>query len=230
MDGETIEEISTVDGMRYIKSVGPDGSVTISAERAYTTPHWTTNSRDFLDGTMGGWQTYRADLERIYDYENLAKKAGFLDEEELKVQVEKKKSYNKGEHIVACSNEGDLTPDRVLKTLSAVKGRLMMDLAPVQVKSIECIMTPTVRQNIVTASRKLKMYGKPRPIIASFDEFGKRLPDEIEIGNTSGITLKIVDPKDYGEYYFELKGIEFPRIDYSVDHYGDFVVPEDLPF
>lgn len=156
-----------------------------------------------------------SDLRRFY----------MESEEESKVEVIRKESHDSGEHIVACYNEKDLAPENILKTLSAVKGKLMIDIAPIRIRKIECYMTPQVRKNIVTASKRLKMYGKKRPIIARFDEYGNRLPDEIDIGTSRGITLKIIEPEKYGPYYLELKGLESPdnNFVYSVD-------PEDLPF
>lgn len=141
------------------------------------------------------------------------------------MEIVRKQSHSSGEHIVACSNEKDLSAENILKTLSAIKGKLMIDAAPIHLRKIECSMTPLIRKNIVTASKKLKMYGKKRPIIARFDEYGNRLPDEIDLGTAQGITLKIIDPEDYGEYYLELKGVEFEPTYYSprMDDY-------DIPF
>jgi hypothetical protein len=108
-----------------------------------------------------------------------------------------------------------LSVERVLTTLSAVKGRLMFEIAPIHIKEIQCKMTPMVKKHIIDASKKLKMYGKKIPIIPSFDEYGNRLPDEIEIGDSRGITVQIVDPESYGNVYFELKAIEFPSVEYT---------------
>lgn len=116
------------------------------------------------------------------------------------------------EYMVYCKNTRDLAIDKILTTIAAVKGKLMFEIAPFYIKEIQCKMTPSVRKCIVEAGKKLKMYGKSSPIIASFDEYGNRLPDQIEIGNNRGILVKIVDPSEYGEAYFELKAIELPFI------------------
>ena len=131
------------------------------------------------------------------------------------MNVFSKTSEDGREHMVICKDECELALDHVLTTLSAVKGKLMADIAPIHIQTIICKMTPSVRKNIVTASKKLEMYGKKMPIIARFDEFANRLPDEIEIGTSSGITLQIVDPQDYGEFYLELNAIEFPSSEYT---------------
>ena len=126
-------------------------------------------------------------------------------EDESKVSVRKIESHVMDEQAVVCDDPKDLSVERILTTLSVVKGKLMWEVAPRRVESLECSITPAVKQNIITASKKLKMYGKEMPIIPHFDEWGTRLPDEIVIGNHSGITLKIVNPEDFGEFYYELK-------------------------
>ena len=228
MEPNNVETIATIDGIIYEKRVSPTGDVSIIAKPS---PYYTTE-------TATDWRNYDMTSRTmdtglsIYDWQEIRNSLKREIEESESVNVEKKKSYNSGEHIIACSNADDLSTDRILKTLSAVKGRLMLDVAPVHIHTIECIMTPAVRKNIVTASKRLKMFGKKRPIIARFDEYGNRLPDEIEIGDTNGITLKIVDPSDYGEYYFELKGTEFPQTEYKIRMDSDYVEDEfdDLPF
>jgi len=155
------------------------------------------------------WGSYSTTL----DYEDFMKEIG--KEEETKVEIIMIKSSKKGEHIASCQNKQDLSVDRVLNTLSAVKGRLMLDVAFSRIQKIECSISPAVRKNIVTASKKLKMYGKTRPIIARFDDYGNRLPDEIELGTSNGVALKIVDPKIYKDYYLEIKVIEFSDSEYE---------------
>lgn len=130
---------------------------------------------------------------------------GLDKEDESKVSVRKIESHTTDEQAVVCDDPKDLSVERILTTLSVVKGKLMWGVAPRRVESLECSITPAVKQNIITASKKLKMYGKEMPIIPHFDEWGTRLPDEIVIGNHSGITLKIVNPEDFGEFYYELK-------------------------
>lgn len=132
------------------------------------------------------------------------------------VDVKTIESYNDNERIVMCNNINDLTVDRVLKTLSIAKSKLMIECTPIHVKKIECSMTPLVRKNIISASKKLKMYGKKIPIVARFDEYGNKLPDEIEIdGINNGIILNFVDSNEYGEFYLELKGIMSPKSSYD---------------
>lgn len=157
------------------------------------------------------------DWSKVFSWEELMKKLG--KEEEGKVNVISKKSADKYEHIVCCEDMIDLSVERVLTTLSAVKGRLMFEIAPIHIKEIQCKMTPMVKKHIIDASKKLKMYGKKIPIIPSFDEYGNRLPDEIEIGDSKGITVQIVEPEKYGTVYFELKAIEFPSVEYKEGWY-----------
>lgn len=156
-------------------------------------------------------------------------------EEELKVKIDKIQSSREGEHIMTCQNKDDLKQENILVTISAVKGKLMFEIAPIHVKEIICSMTPQVRANLVAAGKRLRMYGKKAPIIPSFDEYGNRLPDQIEIGDSKGITVNIVDPKEYGELYFELKAMEFPSSTYAINrdkfYTGDFITSDfDIPF
>lgn len=236
-DGSICEQTIHPDGSIYEQTTYPDGHVErklirppcyspyvynacgeavpiISEAAAYTHYAGTAST------TASNWSI--RDYDRIRRY--------FESEEERSVNVVRKKSYKSGEHIVACCDEKDLSIENVLKTLSAIKGKLMIDVAPIHIKTIECSITPQVRQNIITASKKLKMYGKKRPIIARFDEYGNRLPDEIDLGTSQGITLKIVDPEKYGIFYFELKGIEFPRIEPTFEFEPSFIDEDDLPF
>lgn len=149
-----------------------------------------------------------------------------LDDKEVKhkVNVHKKETPIQEERVVVCDDWKDLTVEHILTTLSVVKGRLMLELSPNRVKKLECSITPAVKQNIITASKKLKMYGKEMPIIPHFDEWGNRLPDDIKIGDHSGITLKIVNPEDFGEFYYELKATTFPA---DESYYDPF---DDIPF
>lgn len=84
-------------------------------------------------------------------------------------------------YMVSCNEEKDLTAERILKSLSIMKGKLEIDCAAIRVNKIECYMTPAVKTNIIKAGKRLAMYGKPRPFVARFDEYGNQLPDEISI-------------------------------------------------
>lgn len=181
MAPDTIE-VTTLDDTyrRYITHpMGPD-YVYGSSELVWSSPY---------EPSALSMHDYYDEMKRKYEKK--------VDEE---MDINEIKSSRQGEHIWSCQNKEDLTVDRVLRTLSAVKGRLMLDVAPIHIEKIECSITPEVRANIISASKKLKMYGKKKPIIARFDEYGNRLPDEIDISGTcDGILLKIVDPKEYGE-------------------------------
>lgn len=134
-------------------------------------------------------------LSSIMSWEEYAEEMGRKEEAEVNIIS---RDYPGGEHAVICDTVLDLLPEKILTTISAVKGKLMFTIAPVHIKEIQCKMTPDVRNNIIEASKKLKMYGKKSPIIPSFDEYGNRLPDQIEIGGSKGITVQIIDPQDVG--------------------------------
>ena len=232
---DNVEVITNVDGSIYEKITRPDGKVEMRVVRPPCYSPYMYNGYGEVVPIMSREAAYThytgtatASSITFRDYNELQRY--FESEEERNVNIIRKESYNSGEHIVACCDEKDLSIENILKTLSAIKGKLMIDIAPIHIKTIECSITPQVRQNIVTASKKLKMYGKKRPIIARFDEYGNRLPDEIDLGTSQGITLKIVDPEKYGRFYFELRGIEFPRIEPTFEFEPSFIDEDDLPF
>lgn len=160
-------------------------------------------------------------------YEEVLKATG--REEELKVDIHSKEANRN--HIVYCENEKDLSSGNILLTLSAMKGRLMYDIMPIAIQGLECKMTPAVKQQLIEASKRLRRYGKKSPIIPRFDEYGKRLPDEIEIGDHRGIQISIVDPAYKGNLHLELIAKEFDLVEdthnqsWSTYGYGD-----DVPF
>ena len=235
-DGSIYEQITHPDGHIERKLIRPPcyspyvynthGEAIPIISEAATCTHYADTASSVTSWSMRDYDRIRKYFES--DYDKIRKY--FKSEEEKSVNIVRKKSYNAGEHIVACHDEKDLSIENVLKTLSAIKGKLMIDVVPIHIKTIECSITPQVRQNIITASKKLKMYGKKRPIIARFDEYGNRLPDEIDLGTSQGITLKIVDPEKYGIFYFELKGIEFPKIEPTFEFGPSFIDEDDLPF
>lgn len=121
---------------------------------------------------------------------------------------------NDDECKIICEDPIQLSQENILKYLPAFKGKLMLQVAPIQVKRIECDMTPAVKNNIVRAYKKLQMYGKTPPIIPRFDEYGNRLSDKINIDAIEGTEIHIIDPEEYGEYYFSLKAIKLkPLVD-----------------
>lgn len=140
-------------------------------------------------------------------HSEILKSLGRKEEAEVKVNM---KQPCKGKHVAYIDDAQFLTQDKILTTLSAIKGRLMLETAPIHIKELQCSMTPETRKNIVAASRRLRMYGKKMPIVARFDEWGNQLPDTIDFGDSfDGVTLKIVDPTEKGDLYLELTAIEF---------------------
>lgn len=174
------------------------------------------------------WEPYSTTL----DYEDFMRQIGKEEEAKVKVNVE----YFKGKHVCCVRETLDLLPERILITLSAVKGRLMMEVAPIHIKEFQCSMTPAVRKNIIQASKRNRMYGKKMPIIARFDEYGNPLPEQIELNDAPGVNIRILDPADYGELYFEMVAIEFPSNDYTITRDASWFSsdslfsPDDIPF
>ena len=141
-----------------------------------------------------------------------------------KVRMDKRREpqYMGERYRVVCENSADLLPDRVLKNLSIVKSKLMMECAPYRIWKIECKMTPAVKQNIIKAYRRNNMFGKKTPFIARFDEYGRRLEDDVHLDTLEGMTINIVNPDDYGPLYLEFTGLTEEPYSHSYE--------EDLPF
>lgn len=129
------------------------------------------------------------------------------EDKELNIMERKECFEDKTNYIISCEDETNLDQNHVLKTISSMKAKLFMMCLPIHVEYIECKMTSQVKQNIIIAYKKLHMYGKKLPFIARFDEYGKRLSDEVKIETLKGMNIQIVDSEDYGDFYLEFKGI-----------------------
>lgn len=153
-----------------------------------------------------------------------------LEMEEPKMSMREERDHRSlgRRYAVACSHEPDLTQDRILKSLSSMKAKLMMKCAPVKVENIECRMTPVVKNNIIMAYKRLEMYGKKTPFVARFDEYGRRLSDEVKIDVMKGMTIKILDPEEYGPYHIEFEGIVYDNI--LRDYTSAYDYTDDVPF
>lgn len=130
-----------------------------------------------------------------------------------KMELEQYKA-DKSDHYrraVVCREYKDLSSERILKSLSIMKSKLLMDSALIKIEKIECKMSPMVKNNIIKAYRKVSMYGKKTPFVACFDDYGRRLPDEIKIDTIRGVDLKIVNPMECGDNYlsFEVIGSKY---------------------
>lgn len=179
-------------------------------------------------GYYGGYTDTPVVIHRDYKFENPDMIWGTFDVPDLtsdkkegpEVSIHKLETGAPNEFAAVCSDHKELSADNVLTTLSAVKGELMLSLVTREVKMLECSVTPAVKENLLTAGRRLRMYGKPPPIVPQFDEWWNRLPDEIHVGDSEGITLKIVDPEEYGTFYLALRATAEPI---QTDSYYDSI-------
>ena len=126
---------------------------------------------------------------------------------DIKILREELKDIMGTNYRVVCKNNIDFDPKRILKNLSIMKSNLMLACAPIVVKNIDCKMTPKVKENLITAYKRNKSFGKELPIVPRFDEFMNRLPDQININTLKGMNIEIVDPNIFGEYYLEFNAI-----------------------
>lgn len=146
------------------------------------------------------WEPYSTTL----NYEDFMKKIG--KEEEAKMTVNVAKYKNKSIYFI--NDAFDLVPEKILTALFAIKHKLLYESAPIRVKEFQCGMTPLVKKSLIQANKRAKMYGKPLiPIVARFDEYANRLPDQIEIENQIGVNVIILDSDTHGELYLEMAAI-----------------------
>lgn len=165
-------------------------------------------------------------------YEKMLELERKEDEKIVSEHIEDPISSHK-KHSVCCHDREVLRQENILKLLSKMKGRLQIECMPVRVDHIECLMSPIVKENIIQAYRRVSMYGKKTPFVARFDEYGNRLPDEVKIDTLQGVTLKIVDPEIYGEYFLQFTGIVQPYYDevmYKPSFDTTYISDDSLPF
>lgn len=172
---------------------------------------------------------FDADMDIPYIDENGAPiaKSGFSKEDipEMKIEEYRNDKSFARRYAVACHNYTDLSQERILKSISVMKTKLMMQCLPYRVEKIECKMSPMVKTNMINAYRRVNMYGKKTPFVACFDEYGRRLPDEIKIDTIRGMDVKIVDPATYGNNYLVFEAIVLEQKD--INSTDDYL---DLPF
>lgn len=215
-----------------------------STTGGYGSPYtWIDGYRD-IDGTLVHRRTFALDtLSSSIDIPILGKdglselewyKLNGIDirsEEELpKMKISENRDVTAmgQRYAVACSHEPDLSQDKILKCISIMKSKLMMQCAPRKVADIECKMTPVIKHNIVSAWKRLDRYGKKPPFVPRFDEYGRRLPDEIKIDTMKGMTIKIVDPTDYGSHYLSFEGVVYDETLYQPTF--DWKYDTEVPF
>lgn len=163
----------------------------------------TFNASSVLDGSYYRYSGMYSPDGIVDKFEWWIKENGYKKEEipEMKVEENREFGTSNYKYAVACHNYEDLLEKNILKCISIMKAKLMMECMPYHVKNIQCRMSPMVKNNIIMAYKKLSMYGKKTPFVARFDEYGRRLEDEIKIDTMRGMDIKIVDPDIYGQNY-----------------------------
>ena len=127
---------------------------------------------------------------------------------------------------ISCVHSFLLTTQCVLKTLEKMRGILIAKSGPNLFVKYECDMSLTVKENIIRASKKSAMYGKKRPFIAKFDDFGRPLDDEARLKNLEGAVIRVLDfteeTDDKNYCYLELRGkIPKEEMPFTVFGYSD---------
>ena len=215
MTDEETTELRYLDGLEITKRVKPTGEIIMTANPSgpsYYSPSW---GRDITASSLSsGWSSgpvglppeLLASTMEAYDWDKIMKTV--TDEiPKMNMYKEEVPQHMGKRFAVNCKNPRDFELDKILKNLSIMKSRLMMECMPVHLKNIECRMTPQVKDNLKKKKKKCNMYGKSLPFVARFDEYGNRLSDQINIETLEGMTIQIVDPEHYGEFYLEFQGI-----------------------
>lgn len=174
-------------------TTGESGSRVIKTDSTKTAwvdfPKW-----DDLDGEI-----YGAEKWKVYDDSH--KDSKYL------VYKDTNPSDGRENYNVISTDKQDLSERYILETLSIMKGDLFRTCHNVRIKQFECEMTPMIKDTIIHAYKKTKMYGKKMPFVPCFNAFGEELPYEFDIRGLENVKVVIVDPKIYGNYYMSLKGI-----------------------
>lgn len=100
--------------------------------------------------------------------------------------------------VIYCDLEV-LNENNILKIVERMKSKLLYVTSPYVIDDYICELTVAMKETLIKAHKKLKMFGKKKPTIAVFDEYGRRLPDKFSKGPLKGLIVKIVDKevKDY---------------------------------
>lgn len=181
----------------YMRS--PDGSISLASE---PTPLWSDHIAPdsyYKPASYYRWGDYGLNTE---PYREEDKPSMSWYEE-----TQTTEKYKDRHLFVQCTYPPDLDEHRILKSIAIMKSEMQMKCVPVKIDRFECRMTPAVKHNIISACRRLERYGKKTPFIARFDEYGRRLDDEVKIDTLRGMIIKIVDPIEYGTHYIQFEGI-----------------------
>ena len=125
-------------------------------------------------------------------------------------------------NTIYCMDKESLSSQYVLKLIEIMKNKLIVDTSvrgsTRTVDHIECRMTESVKNTIITAWKKQHSYGKSSPFIPRFDKYGEELPTVLNVAG--GMNIKIFDANDdvfddiencienyYIEDYIELEAI-----------------------
>lgn len=109
----------------------------------------------------------------------------------------------------SCRDEQALSIKNILTCVTIAKGIIDAECGATKLKQIECSITPAAKRNLIIAIKRVSMYGKSFPHIPRYDQWFNPLPDKLNLSVSRGVKIKILNPEDYGELYFELRAIKF---------------------
>lgn len=110
------------------------------------------------------------------------------------------------ELAITCEDEENLLQQNILSYLSIIKNEINDISKCINIRRIDCYMTPLVKKNIIMANKKLAMYGKEKSSTICFDEYGRVLSEKTKINTQEGMIITILDDPD--TLYLSFKIIE----------------------
>lgn len=121
-----------------------------------------------------------------------------------------------------CEDISHLSYTTALNTLLTMKSILTtnINMNHIKVQKINCYVTPEVIDNIITNSKRLKMYGKKLPIKVCYDEFFNKLPNIVDLYPSVSVTIIIENDLHYRQLALEC----------VLDDCNDYINDEELPF
>lgn len=152
--------------------------------------------RRFLySGYSGGW--WDNITSGVVSYDEFASIPAAIDSDDIDVNIQNNSSETIWE-VIYCDLEV-LNENNILKIVERMKSKLLYVTSSYVIDDYICELTVAMKETLIKAHKKLEMFGKKKPTIAVFDEYGRRLPDKFSKGPLKGLIVKIVD-KDVKDY------------------------------
>lgn len=162
-------------------------------------PEFLSDGKELYRFLYGGYSSDWWDniTPSVVSYDEFASIPAAIDSDDIDVNIQNNSSETIWE-VIYCGLEV-LNENNILKIVERMKSKLLYVTSPYVIDDYICELTVAMKETLIKAHKKLKMFGKKKPTIAVFDEYGRRLPDKFSKGPLKGLIVKIVDKevKDY---------------------------------